>query len=105
MNSHSYHLFVLSNSKLLSLLIQNNYNTCLFQTGVCTSEEIYGENSYEVAVLRDFRDNVLSQTPAGQEIIELYYQWSPAIVRAMEADEEFKEDIKEMIDGVLEIIE
>jgi hypothetical protein len=32
------------------------------------------------------------------------YQWSPVIVKAMEKDEEFKEEIKEIIDGVLELL-
>jgi len=40
----------------------------------------------------------------GQEIIRLYYQLSPTIVKAMEEDEGFKEEAKEMIDGVLEMI-
>ena len=48
---------------------------------------------------------MLSQTPVGQEIIELYYQWSPAIVKAMEEDEGFKQEVKELIDGVLLLIE
>ncbi len=47
---------------------------------------------------------MLSKTPAGQEIIKLYYQWSPVIVNAMEQDEVFKEDVKEMIEGVLPMI-
>jgi parallel beta-helix repeat protein len=72
--------------------------------GSCTSGVIYGEHSEETELLRYFRDNVLSQTPEGQELIELYYQWSPVIVKAMEEDEEFKEDIKEMIDGILPLI-
>ena len=46
----------------------------------------------------------MSQTQEGQEIIRLYYQWSPVIVKAMEEDEEFKEEVKEMIDGVLELV-
>ncbi len=70
----------------------------------CSMEKIYGENSKEVKMLRLFRDRVLSQTPEGQEIIRLYYQLSTAIVRAMEEDEAFKEDVKEMIDGVLGLI-
>jgi hypothetical protein len=70
----------------------------------CPSEEIYGEHSEETELLRHFRDNALSQTPAGQEIIRLYYEWSPAIVKAMEQDEEFKEEMKEMVDGVLGLI-
>jgi len=42
--------------------------------------------------------------PVGQELIRLYYQWSPIIVKAMEDDEEFKEEAKEMIYGVLPMI-
>jgi len=61
-------------------------------------------DSEETELLRNFRDNVLSKTPTGQEIIRLYYEWSPAIVGAMEEDEEFKEEIEEMIDGVLMLI-
>ena len=48
--------------------------------------------------------DVLNKTSEGQELIKLYYEWSPAIVKAMEEDEEFKEEVKEMIDGVLELI-
>ena len=51
----------------------------------------------DLNILRGFRDEVLSKTPAGQAIIRLYYEWSPAIVTAMEEDEEFKELAKEMI--------
>ena len=61
--------------------------------------------SKETELLRYLRDNVLSRTPKGQEIIRLYYQWSPAIVRVMEDGEGFKEEVKEMIDGGLMLIE
>jgi len=71
----------------------------------CATEVIYGEYAEEAALLRHFRDNVLMQTQEGRELIKLYYQWSPAIVKAMERDEEFKEEIKQMVDGVLPMIE
>jgi len=58
----------------------------------------------QLDTMRLFRDEVLSQSPEGLEIIRLYYQWSPVVVKAMEADEEFKEDVKEMLDGVLPLI-
>jgi hypothetical protein len=70
----------------------------------CPSEQIYGTHSEQTELLRHFRDNILSQTPAGQELIKLYYQWSPVIVQAMENDAEFKEEVKDMIDGVLELM-
>jgi hypothetical protein len=73
-------------------------------TGTCPSESIYGEHSEETERLRYLRDNVLKQTPEGQEIIRLYYEWSPAIVQAMEKDEKFKEEVKEMVEDVLELI-
>ena len=71
----------------------------------CCTEEIYGDNSKETELLRYFRDNVLNKTSEGRELIRLYYQWSPAIVKAMDEDEDFKEQVKEMIDGVLPLIE
>jgi len=58
----------------------------------------------DLNALRKFRDGVLSKTSEGREIIKLYYQWSSAIVKAMEEDEEFKEEVKEMVDGVLPLI-
>ena len=71
----------------------------------CCTETLYGEHSDEVELLRYYRDNVLTQTTEGREIINIYYQWSPVIVEAMKADEEFKEEVKELIDGVLGLIE
>ena len=67
----------------------------------CPAKIILGEQSEETELLRYFRDHVLIQTPVGQEIIELYYQWSPAIVKAMEEDGEFKDAAKEMVEGFL----
>jgi hypothetical protein len=71
----------------------------------CLMEKIYDDHSEKTELLRYIRDNVLTQTTAGQEIIRLYYEWSPAIVKAMEEDEQFKEEAKEMIDGILIMLE
>jgi len=74
-------------------------------TTKCPPKKIYGEDSEEVELLGYLRDNVLKQTPEGGELIKLYYQWSPVIVKAMEKDEEFKAEVKEMIDRVLGLVE
>lgn len=71
----------------------------------CAAALIYGERSEEAELLRHFRDNVLSNTIEGRELIRLYYLWSPIIVKAMEGDEEFKQDMRELIDEVLSKIE
>ena len=70
----------------------------------CPAESVYGNSSDKTEFLRCLRDNVLSKTPEGQEIIRLYYEWSHVVVRTMEEDEEFKGEMKEMIDGILPMI-
>ena len=72
---------------------------------VCPIVQIYGEDSIEVQIVRFIRDNVLSKTPEGREMIELYYQWSPAIVGAMEEDSKFKTRVKSIIDEILLMIQ
>ena len=70
----------------------------------CPFLEIYGEGSEEVEILRYLRDNVLSKTSEGQEIIRLYYQWAPIMTIAVRNDEEVKTEIKELADDILMMI-
>jgi hypothetical protein len=70
----------------------------------CPSETLYGEHSDETELLRYLRDNVLNTSSEGQEIIKLYYELSPVIVEMVNEDEEFKTQVKEMIDGVVTLI-
>jgi len=74
-------------------------------TCICPIVCVFDDNSEEAELLRYLRDNVLSRTPEGQEIIRLYYEWSSAVVKAMEEDEAFKAQVKEMIDEVLILVE
>jgi hypothetical protein len=71
------------------------------QTTPCPSEIIYGEHSEETELLRSIRDNVLSKSQEGRELIKLYYQWSPAIAQAMEADEGFQKEVHELLKTIL----
>jgi len=70
---------------------------------ICVIEEIYDKDSKEVQMLKFYRDTILSTTPEGQELIRLYYEWSPAIVKAMEEDKVVKEKMKEVVDGMVEL--
>jgi hypothetical protein len=85
--------------ELISATVDDVNNGCLatFALGGTT-------RGTDLNALRKFRNEVLSKSPEGREIIKLYYKWSPAIVKAMEANEAFKEDVKEMVDGVLKLI-
>jgi hypothetical protein len=71
---------------------------------LCPAVQLYGEGSREVEALRNFRDSVLNTTPEGQELIKLYYEWSPAIVKAMKGDAAFRAELKGMIDGILPML-
>ncbi len=71
----------------------------------CLIREIYSGNSGEVEFLRNFRDHILSKTPSGRELIRLYYQLSPAIVKAVEENEALREEVKKIIDKTLPLIE
>jgi hypothetical protein len=70
----------------------------------CAVRRIYGDNSEATELVRSVRDGVLSRTAEGQEIIKLYYLWSPVIVQAMEEDEELQQWLKETIDRVLPML-
>jgi hypothetical protein len=59
---------------------------------------------HELATLRQFRDDVLSKSPAGREMIKLYYAWGPTIVKAMEEDDAFKREVKGTITEALRLI-
>lgn len=87
-------------------LCESDPSTTTTTTGenTCPSTKIYGKYSEETALLRYFRDAVLSQTAEGREIIRLYYQWSPVIMKIMEEDEEFKEEVKVIIDEAMMLI-
>lgn len=64
----------------------------------CFISFIYGADNPQLDILRIFRDEVLRQTSEGNELIELYYTLSPVLVEAMEQDEKFKEEMKEVIE-------
>jgi len=70
----------------------------------CPIVAIYGDDSEEVELLRYFRDNILTRTTQGQELIEFYYEWSPLILRSILEDGALKKDLQEMVDGVLPLV-
>jgi C1A family cysteine protease len=73
--------------------------------GPCAAEVALDYDETRLAILRTFRDEVLSKTPEGQSLIKLYYEWSPAMARMIEQDEGYKQEIKGIIDGIVPMIE
>ena len=88
-----------------SQIVLKSISISISEGGQCVSEAIYGEYAEETELLRYFRDSVLSRTGEGQELIKLYYYWSPVMVSLMRMDTHFKEEVKAMMDSVLPMIE
>ena len=70
----------------------------------CFLLRLFGEDPETIKLLRNFRDHVLSETPEGREIIRLYYQLSPFIVKTMEKDGAFKDEMRALVAGILPLI-
>jgi len=68
---------------------------------LCAAESIYGENAEETELLREYRDNVLSKTPDGQEFIKNYYKFSPSVTKLLEQRPLLKNRAKALIDSML----
>jgi hypothetical protein len=86
-------------------VFQLTENFTIREANPCPVRQLYGDTADETQLLRSIRDKVLYQTPAGREVIRLYYQLSPFIVKAMDEDDAFKEELKSLIDGLLILLE
>jgi hypothetical protein len=69
----------------------------------CVIESVVKDEDV-LAVLRDFRDNVLSTTPAGREMTRQYYAWSPLLVKVLEEDNALRNLAVEMVADILPLI-
>jgi hypothetical protein len=74
-------------------------------TSSCPVVQLYGEGSEQVQLLRNFRDTVLKETLEGQQLIKLYYEWSPVLARALDQDDGFRAEVREMIDGIVPVLQ
>lgn len=61
----------------------------------CAAEAVLAGDPVSIAILRRFRDEVLSQTPRGRENIVLYYELSPVLVEILKSEPELKEKLRE----------
>ena len=85
-------------------IITTTSSTTSCRIPLCCINQTFGEDSEQAESLRFFRDEVLSKTREGQEIIRLYYEWSPLIVKMIEEDAEFEAEVREFIDGIVPMI-
>ena len=90
---------MISTSSITTTIITSSTTTT--RKPPCLMENMYGEDSEEVVILKHVRDHILQGTPQGREIVKLYYAWSPFIVRMIENDPDLQDELKEMLDVFL----
>lgn len=67
----------------------------------CPVVILYGDQARETNNLRVFRDEVLSTTPEGRQLVDLYYRLSPLIAQTLKDDEELKNELRTLLDSLL----
>ena len=80
---------------------ESTTTTTTIPSSPCAAESIYGEQSEQTELLRTYRDNILSKTPEGQEMIKTYYKFSPTVTKLFELMPLLKNRAKTFIDGML----
>ena len=63
----------------------------------CPSSTIFDDNSEEIKLLRNFRDEILLSSEVGKTLVLLYYDHSDEFVSIINDDPEIKAQIKRMI--------
>ncbi len=58
--------------------------------GPCAAAAVLGADDAQLDTLRAFRDTVLAKSPAGQQLIKIYYAKSAAIIAAIEKNPALK---------------
>lgn len=58
-------------------------NGCCYITTACAMAQGLADDCYELTTLRSFRDSYMSNLKHGSDLIKTYYQYSPAIVEAI----------------------
>jgi len=67
----------------------------------CPVVILYGDQGRETKALRLFRDATLNTTPEGRQLVDLYYRLSPMLIQALEHDEEFKNELRVLLDSLI----
>jgi len=62
----------------------------------CAALAVLGDDAESLTALRTFRDQVLNTTSFGRQLMELFYNYSPALITSMESSPALKEGIRRL---------
>jgi hypothetical protein len=70
----------------------------------CAAEAIYGKDSEETELLREYRDKVLSKSASGRQMIKTYYELSPAVAEVLQQNETARTSARRVLDSLMPAI-
>jgi hypothetical protein len=70
----------------------------------CPAIALLGHESPEIDRLRQFRDEVLSKTAVGRQMIKVFYRTGPALIHAMEKNVALKNYVHSMLNAALLVL-
>jgi len=71
---------------------------------VCAAEALYGRDSEETELLREYRDKVLSKSETGRQLIKTYYELSPAFVEVLQKNDAARACARRVLDSLMPVI-
>jgi hypothetical protein len=74
-------------------------------TSVCPAAKVLGEEDPRLTTLRGFRDNVLSKSALGRQVISLYYTNAQAINAALESHPKLKAFAHKALESFIPVAE
>ena len=75
-------------------MIKCSYNGVSRLKERCAARVALSDDSESLNTLRTFRDQTLNKTRFGQKAVELFYEYSPALVKAMEDNPMLKASVR-----------
>ena len=82
----------------------NGYPAKVCAETICVAETIYGRDSEETELLREYRDKVLSKSATGRQMIKTYYELSPAVSEVLQKNDTARASARKALDTFLPAI-
>jgi len=82
----------------------DGYPAAVCEEKKCAAEAIYGRNSEETELLREYRDKVLSKSATGRQMIKTYYELPPAVVEALQKNDTARASARRVLDSLMPAI-
>lgn len=74
-------------------------------TGGCPAAALLGTDDPQLDTLRQFRDNVLAKSPAGRQLIKIYYATGSKIVAVLDNNPALKNSAKKALEAILPAVD